>query len=192
MTADTAYATSRGHELRNNGHNRSPSNGSIVSIIGIASAGFRLSLLLNAVGTGMENPDCDIHHIAKNISLFSLMLKQTGAAMRDGKSVTSQAAVDVATEISRQGQLVFDEIKNMTDLSQGRDEKGILRSITIAEKHKWAFKKYKVRYLLGQLEALKLSLAVMLQVLQMGQGIASTQQVNPSSAKIHADFFPQS
>jgi hypothetical protein len=177
MTADTSHATLRGYDVRTNGHNRSLSNSSMDSIIGVASAGFRLSLVLNAVGTGMANPDCDIHHIAKSISLFSLMLKQTGAAMKDGRGMTAQAAVDAATEISHQGQLVFDEIKNMTDLSQGRDEKGILRSITIAEKNKWAFKKYKVQYLLGQLEALKLSLAVMLQILQMGKAITSTQQV---------------
>lgn len=178
MTADTAHATSRGYEVRTNGHTHSPSNSSMESIVAVASAGFRLSLVLNAVGTGMANPDCDIHHIAKNISLFSLMLKQVGAAMKDGGSMAAQAAVDTATEISHQGQLVFDEIKNMTDLSQGRDEKGILRSITIAEKNKWAFKKYKVQYLLGQLEALKLSLAVMLQILQMRKAMAFTQQVS--------------
>lgn len=177
MTADTSYANSRAYDVRSNGHHRSPSNSSMEYIVDVASAGFRLSLVLNAVGTGMTNPDCDIHHIAKNISLFSMMLKQVGVAMQDGRSFTAQAAAEAATEISHQGQLVFDEIKNMTDLSQGRDEKGILRSITIAEKDKWAFKKYKVQYLLGQLEALKLSLAIMLQILQMGKSIASTQQV---------------
>ena len=144
-------------------------------IVAVASTGFRLSLLLNAVGTGMTNPDCDIHGIAKAISLFSLMLKQTARTMGEGGQVASQNAVDVASEISHQGQLIFDEIKSMTDLSQGRDAKGILRSINIAERNKWAFKKYKVLYLLGQLESLKLSLAIMLQVLQMGKAIAGTQ-----------------
>ena len=144
------------------------------AIVAIASSGFRLSLVLNAVGTGMANPDCDIHNIAKHISLFALMLKQTAGALQEGRPVVSQTAIDVATEISQYGQLVFNEIKSMTDLSQGRDEKGILRSITIAEKNKWAFKKYKVQYLLGQLESLKLSLAIILQVVQMGQGLAIT------------------
>lgn len=175
MTADNTYAVPRGNQIRSNGHNQSPSLSSMDAIIGVASAGFRLSLLLNAVGTGMTNPDCDIHNIAKHISLFSLMLKQTGTAMKSGGSTTSQGAVDVATEISHQGQLVFEEIKNMTDLSQGRDEKGILRSVTMAEANKWALKKYKVQYLLGQLESLKLSLAVMLQVLQTGQSVASAR-----------------
>ena len=142
-------------------------------IIAVASAGFRLSLVLNAVGTGMANPDCDIHTVAKHISLFSLMLKNTHEAIRHGRA--TQAAVDVVSEISHQGQLVFDEIKSMTDLSQGRDEKGVLRSITIAERGKWTFKKHKVQYLVGQLDSLKLSLAVVLQVLQMGKGLANPQ-----------------
>ena len=94
--------------------------------------------------------------------------------------MASQAAIDVATEISQQGQLVFDEIKSLTDLSQGRDEKGVLRSITMTEKNRWAFKKCKVLYLLGQLDSLKLSLAVMLQVLQMGKAVALSQCVTRS------------
>ena len=144
-------------------------------ILRVASAGFRLSLVLNAVGTGMANPFIDIHNIAKNISLFSLMLKETAVVMGEGGHVASQAAIDAATEISYQGQLVFDEIKSMTDLSQGTDEQGILRSITTSEKNKWAFKRHKVAYLLGQLESLKLSLAIMLQVLQMGKTIVLRQ-----------------
>ena len=142
-------------------------------IISVASAGFRLSLVLNAVGTGMANPDCDIHSVAKHISLYSLMLKNTHQAITHGRA--TQAAVQVASDISQQGQLIFEEIKSMTDLSQGRDEKGVLRSITIAEQGKWAFKKHKVLYLMGQLESLKLSLAVIVQVLQMGKGIINPQ-----------------
>ena len=176
MTADTGLATSsRVYDLYNPRSNDAFHSSSIEPLIAVASTGFRLSLVLNAVGTGMANPDCDVHNIAENISLFSFVLKQTASVMGEGGQVASQTAIDVATEIGHQGQLVFDEIKSMTDLSQGRDEKGILRSITIAEKNKWAFKKYKVLYLLGQLKALKLSLAVLIHVLKMGQTISATQ-----------------
>ncbi|KAL6714763.1 hypothetical protein ACLMJK_008188 [Lecanora helva] len=159
-------------------------------VIAVASSGFRLSLLLNAVGTGMANPDCNIHDIAKGISLFSLMLKQTARTMMERGQVASSTAINVTTEVSNQGQLIFDEIKSMTDLSQGRDEKGILRSINIAEKNKWAFKKYKVLYLLGQLESLKLSLAIMLQVLQMGKAIADTHH-DPTTLQLAGKTFLQ-
>lgn len=147
----------------------------IASIIGVAGAGFRLSLILNAVGSEISSADCDIHNIAKGISLFSLMLKQVGRAMEEGKTVASQNAVETATEIRDQSQVVFDEIKNMVDLAQGRDDHGHLQSITIAQRIKWCFKKRKVQYLLGQLESLKLSLSIMLQILQMGKTIAATR-----------------
>ncbi len=147
----------------------------IASIIGVAGAGFRLSLLLNAVATEIANADCDIHNIAKNISLFSLMLKQVGKTMEENRTDASQSAVETATEIRDQSELVFREIERMVNLSQGRDEKGNIRSITITEKIKWCFKKQKVQYLLGQLESLKLSLSIMLQILQMGKAMSTTQ-----------------
>ena len=147
----------------------------IASIIGVAGAGFRLSLVLNAVGSEISNAECDIHSIAKGISLFSLMLKQVGKTMEEGKTVASQSAIDTATEVRDQSQVVFDEIKNMVEVAQGRDDQGNLRSITIAQRVKWCFKKRKVQYLLGQLESLKLSLSIMLQILQMGGAIAATR-----------------
>ncbi|KAK4694069.1 hypothetical protein P7C71_g3446, partial [Lecanoromycetidae sp. Uapishka_2] len=156
----------------------------IASIIGVAGAGFRLSLLLNAVATEMANADCDIHNIAKGISLFSLMLKQVGKTMEEGKTVASQSAIETATEIRDQSELVFQEIERMVNLSQGRDEKGNIRSITITEKVKWCFKKQKVQYLLGQLESLKLSLSIMLQILQMGKAIAIKQAMLQERAEI--------
>lgn len=155
----------------------------IASIIGVAGAGFRLSLVLNAVGSEISNAECDIHSIAKGISLFSLMLKQVGKTMEEGRTVASQSAIETATEIRDQSQVVFDEIKNMVDLAQGRDEQGNLRSITIAQRVKWCFKKRKVQYLLGQLESLKLSLSIMLQILQMGKAIAATRD-DPSRAPL--------
>jgi len=172
--AEIGYATSPGprmQDIRADGYYYSI----IASIIGVAGAGFRLSLLLNAVATEIANADCDIHNIAKNISLFSLMLKQVGKTMEENRTDASQSAVETATEIRDQSELVFREIERMVNLSQGRDEKGNIRSITITEKIKWCFKKQKVQYLLGQLESLKLSLSIMLQILQMGKAMSTTQ-----------------
>lgn len=157
--------------------------GIVASIIRVAGAGFRLSLVLNAVGTEISNAECDIHNIAKGISLFSLMLKQVGKTMEEGRTVASQSAIETATEIRDQSQVVFDEIKKMVDLAQGKDENGHIRSITIAQRVKWCFKKQKVQYLLGQLESLKLSLSIMLQILQMGKAIGATRE-DPSKAPL--------
>ena len=172
--AEIGYAMSSGppkRDSRADGYYHSI----IASIIGVAGAGFRLSLLLNGVATEMTSADCDIHNIAKGISLFSLMLKQVGKTMEENKTVASQSAVETATEIRDQSQMVFEEIERMVNLSQGRDENGNIRSITITERIKWCFKKQKVQYLLGQLESLKLSLSIMLQILQMGKAMATSK-----------------
>lgn len=176
--AEIGYATP-GRRRREEIHSSATANAMrhsiIASIIGVAGAGFRLSLVLNAVGTQISNAECDIHNIAKGISLFSLMLKQVGKTMEEGRTVATQSALDTATEIRDQSQVVFDEIKNMVDLAQAKDEYGHIRSITIAQRVKWCFKKQKVQYLLGQLESLKLSLSIMLQILQMGKAIVATR-----------------
>lgn len=149
----------------------------IASVIGVAGAGFRLSLILNAVGVELANADVEIQSIARGISLFSLMLKQVGITLDEPKSIASQSALDTAKEITGQSQLVFDEIKNMVEMVQKRDDKGNLRSITVAQRVKWCFKKQRVQYLLGQLESLKLSLSIMLQTLQLGRRIEKSRYV---------------
>lgn len=144
-------------------------------MLGVAGAGFRLSLLLNAVGVELATADLEIQKIAKEISLFSLMLKQVGLTLASAESIASQAALDTASEITALSQTIFTEVKEMVEMSQQRDANGILRSITIAQRVKWCFKKQRVQYLLGQLEALKLSLAIMLQILQLGKTIAASR-----------------
>lgn len=147
----------------------------IASVIGVAGAGFRLSLILNAVGTEIKHADCNIQNIAKGISLFSLVLKQVGKTMDEAKTIVSQSAIDTAAEIRDQSKVVFDEIKNMLDLAQRTDNNGNIRGIANSERFRSCFKKQKVEYLLGQLESLKLSLSIMLQILQMGKTIAITR-----------------
>lgn len=147
----------------------------IASVIGVAGAGFRLSLILNAVSSELATADVEIQSIARGISLFSLMLKQVGLAMEGAKSIASQSALDTAKEITGQSELVFEEIKSMVEIVQRRDDKGHFRAITVSQRIKWCFKKQKVQYLLAQLESLKLSLSIMLQTLQLGKRIADTQ-----------------
>lgn len=144
-------------------------------MIDVAGAGFRLSLLLNAVGEGLSTADMEIKAIAKEISLFSLMLNQAGRAIEAAESIVSQNAMDVAKDMTSHSQTVFTQIKAMVHMSQQKDEQGNIRSITVAHQVNWCWKQKRVPYLLGQLDAVKLSLAIMLQVLQLARSIASSQ-----------------
>lgn len=149
------------------------------SITSAASAGFRLSLALNAVGTEsalrheMASADIEVQVIAKKISDFSLMLKQVGKIVEENRTIASPSAIETVAEIKNQSERDFDEVKNMIEMVQKRDETGHFKGIEVAQRVTWAFKKRKMQYLLGQLEYLKDSLAIMLQTLQLGKEIAA-------------------
>lgn len=97
------------------------------------------------------------------------MLKQVGLTLEGSRSIATQTALDTANEIANQSRTVFEEIKGMVEMVQKKDERGHIRTITVAQRVKWCFKKRRVQYLLGQLESLKLSLSIMLQTLQLGK-----------------------
>ncbi|KAL8765195.1 MAG: hypothetical protein Q9209_007656 [Squamulea sp. 1 TL-2023] len=147
----------------------------IATIIGIAGAGFRLSLVLNAVGVEMATADVEIQTIARAISEYAFTLKQLALTLESAKSIATQSAMETAKQIADQSQVVFNDIKEMTELDQKKDDHGHLQSIAVAQRVRWCFKKQRVNYLLGQLESLKLSLSIMLQVLQMGQSITRSR-----------------
>ncbi|KAJ6125227.1 hypothetical protein N7471_012544 [Penicillium samsonianum] len=148
------------------------SKGSQASIVKIAGAGFRLSLLLNAAACQLAQSRLEIHSIAKGISLFALALKHVGQI--EGTNVDqSPEATEKAWEIAGQGQMIFVEIEHMLDKLKATDRDNDLMRIPLQERLKWCFRKQHVTYLLAQLESLKLSLIVMLQTLQLGTVIIS-------------------
>ncbi|KAI4289454.1 MAG: hypothetical protein L6R35_001269 [Caloplaca aegaea] len=128
----------------------------IATIIGIAGAGFRLSLVLNAVGVEMAAADLEIHNIARAISNYAIILKQLALTLETCKSIATQTAMETAKQIADQGQLIFDDIKDMTELDQRKDEHGHLRSIAVNQRVNWCFKQQRLQYLLAQLDTLKL------------------------------------
>ncbi len=115
----------------------------------------------------------EIHSISKSVTLFSLMLKQVGQALQASDSVHSSEALETAQEISSECRMVFDEIQEMLDKVSSRKADGST-SPSIQQRFRWCFKKARVQYLLGQLESLKMSLLVMLQILQLGKLMATT------------------
>ncbi|ERF72121.1 hypothetical protein EPUS_02912 [Endocarpon pusillum Z07020] len=149
--------------------------GIVASVFGVAGVGFRLSLLLNAVGCEIASAGMEIHSISKSVTLFSLMLKQVGQALQASDSVHSSEALETAQEISIECEKVFDEIREMLDKVTSRKSDGSL-SPSIQQRFKWCFKKARVQYLLAQLESLKMSLLLMLQILQLGKLMAATPQ----------------
>ncbi|KAJ6190661.1 hypothetical protein N7519_000682 [Penicillium mononematosum] len=147
--------------------------GSQASVVKIAGAGFRLSLLLNAAACQLAQSRLEIHSIAKGISLFALALKNVGQNIEGTDVDQSPEATEKAWEIAGQGQMIFIEIEHMLDKLKATDRDSDLMRIPLQERLKWCFRKQHVTYLLAQLESLKLSLIVMLQILQLGNIIKS-------------------
>ncbi|KAK2740351.1 hypothetical protein FQN55_008932 [Onygenales sp. PD_40] len=135
----------------------------IHSVLSVAGSGFRLSLLLNAVGCEVASAGIDVHSIAKGLSLFVTVLKHVGRKLQTRDSPHSWDALNTAKEISMQGRAIFDDIEIMLDKAQQQD------GTPVQERFIRSFKKQHVTYLLAHLESLKLSLMVMVQVLQLGK-----------------------
>ncbi|KAL6241542.1 hypothetical protein RBB50_011565 [Rhinocladiella similis] len=152
--------------------------GAIASILGVAGAGFRLSLILNAISCEIVNAGFEVHGISKGVTLFSTMLKQTGTVLQTVDSVHSTEAIETAMSIADESTRVFDEINDMLDRLGTKSSDGSATP-SIQQRFRWCFKKNRVTYLMAQLESLKLSLAVMLQIIQLGQLMASTSRRDP-------------
>lgn len=147
--------------------------GSQASIVKIAGAGLRLSLLLNAAACQLAQSKLEIHSIAKGISLFALSLKDAGQTLESTGFHRTSEATEKVWEIAGQGQMIFIEIEHMLDMLKSTDGDDDLRRIPLQERLKWCFQKQHVTYLLAQLDSLKLSLIVWLQILQLGNIIKS-------------------
>jgi hypothetical protein len=96
------------------------------------------------------------------------MLKQVGQVLQAPDSIHTHEAELAAKQITAECQQVFNEIEYMLDQVRTRRQDGSYAPTTF-QKFKWAFKKNKVTYLLAQLESLKLSLSVMLQIFQLAK-----------------------
>lgn len=145
-----------------------PRIGSDASLVGIGDAGIRLSLVLNAAACQLAQYGIEIHSIARGITLFAWALKNLGRALQSTNLECSPEATEKAREIARQGQVAFVEIERMLDKLHNNDADDDFKHIPMQERLKWCFRRQYVTYLLAQLESLKLSLIVMLQVLQLG------------------------
>jgi hypothetical protein len=124
------------------------------------------------VGSEVASAGQEIYSISKGVTLFSLMLKQVGQTLQAPDSIHSNEAEQAARQITNECQQIFDEIEYMLDKVRTKRHDGSYMPTTI-QKFRWCFKKHKVTYLLAQLESLKLSLSVMLQILQLGKLMAA-------------------
>lgn len=147
----------------------------ISDVIGVAGAGFRLSLILNAVSCEVASGGLEVHSISKSVTLFSLTLKQVGISLQSPDSVHTQEALDGIHQVSHDATDVFDEFNDMLDRIRAKPADGATAP-SIEQRFQWCFKRHRVLYLLGQLECLKMTASLIQQILSLGKLMASTNK----------------
>lgn len=150
----------------------------VASVVGVAGAGFRLSLILNAISCDLANAPSDIRAISKSVTLYSHLLKQTACALENADSVHSIQALETTQQVLEESNAVFNEISAMLNKVQSTRPDGSI-SPSMAQRIKWCFKRHAVEYLLGRIDRLQMSLSLMLQIMQLGTTLASTSRHDP-------------
>ncbi|KAF1815844.1 hypothetical protein P152DRAFT_198925 [Eremomyces bilateralis CBS 781.70] len=131
------------------------------SILQMVRWGTRLSLALFSV----SGASGDLNRLAKKVNKFSLVLRQVGSRFQE-ESISSPQSARAVTHILHQAQGVFGEIETIVPQAAEyvRDTSTSWTSVKVGTTWQWdEAAEDKAHYLLEHLEALALTLQVMLQ-----------------------------
>ena len=146
--------------------------GIVTSIIQIAEVGLRLSLRLYSFGSTAASVDNAIVAISKDVSLTSSVLQELGAHLRKDRDapICSDNAIKTAEEIGQECLHVFQELDGALEKSLKRlgigagREKGRWIS-SVRERLRWPLLQPKMELLRSNLDRLRVTLLLMLNVM---------------------------
>ena len=143
----------------------------VASIIQIADVGFRLSVKLFAFAETVASADKAIVVTSKDVSLTSSVLKEVGEVLRKDQTFRtySPEAIKTATAIVTECSEVFQEmdrvlVEKIPNISSRRGDK-TSRATMALERFKWPYWQPKLRLLQTNLDRLRSTLLVMLNVI---------------------------
>ena len=157
--------------------------GTIASVVQIADVGLRLSIKLYTFGEIVASADRSVISISKDVSLTSGVLKELGQILDKDKETRtfSENAVQTADGVVKECLEVFQEMENMLvkkmpGLATGdRDGKGVeraKRAMVMLERLKWGFLQPKLELLRSNLDRLKSTLLLMLNVITYARQVS--------------------
>ncbi len=154
--------------------------GIAASIVGIATAGARLSTSLYTFAETASSADKSVKAIALEISLTSAVLEQLGDTLKQDAfaKICSPKAVQTTETIVKECSEVYTEIDAalQKSISSARKHpnpsKGQKMVVSLSERLKWPFLQPKMQLLSGNLERLKSTLLLMLNVLLYAKKIS--------------------
>lgn len=146
--------------------------GVVAAVAQLADYGFKLSVKLFTVSHTVYKAEQSIKDISNDVSLTSSVLKELGDTLkRDEESrLVSEQAVKAAEQTVKECLKVFKELEDTLSGSMaklGLDGAGgkIKKSAATMERLKWPFMQPKMQLLRSNLDRLKASLSLMLNVL---------------------------
>lgn len=152
--------------------------GIIASVIQIADVGLRLSIKLYTFGEIVSTADRSVISISKDVSLTSSVLEELGALLdKDTSSrMISENAVQTADKVVKECLEVFEEIetvlvKKMPNIRASAEEKRP-KAVMLLEKVKWTYLQPKLQLLRSNLDRLKSTLLLMLNVITYARQVA--------------------
>ena len=144
--------------------------GLMASIVQIADTGLRLSIKLYTFGEIVSVADKSVISMSKDVSLTSSVLKELGRILDEESTsrICSETAVQTADGIVKECLSVFDEmekvlVKKLPRLGNREGEKA-KRASLLLEKLKWPYLQPKLELMRSNLEKLKSTLNLMLNV----------------------------
>ena len=150
----------------------------LASIVQIADVGLRLSSRLFLFGQTVATADRSIVAISKDVKLTSYVLQHLGQTFKDDKNfIHSRKATETAEEVAQECSNVFEEMDTilLKKLSHLKDESSTekkARGKILLERLKWPTLKGKMDLLSCNLDRLKSTLTLMLEVLNYAQKVA--------------------
>jgi len=136
------------------------------SAIQIADIGGKLSVKLFTYLRKVKNANRSIDALSQDIAATGAVLKQLGETLSndDSLKVCSQEAIDVAKTLVKDTKKVFTDLEKLIDGNE-RSDSNFLQNVSFWQRLKYPFLQQQIEQVQANLERLKSSLLVILNVL---------------------------
>jgi hypothetical protein len=149
--------------------------GVAASLIQIAGAAIQLTRTLYEFGSTASAAQEQVDYIGKNVSYYSDVLELLVEQFEHDRPIHSRKAMDLAKRLYDHSYDLFDRIRDLIPVGRrARDQISFLQRIA------WNFKKTKVDLLMGELEKLKTTVQLLVQVLCAARQIRAYKFVTRS------------
>jgi len=134
--------------------------GLVASLVSIAGAAVQLTRTLYVFGSTTSAAREHVDYIAKNVSFYSDVLELLVEQFDDDRPIHSTKAIALAEKLYDHSYDLFNRIRDLVPRGHRNGDQ-----ISFLQRIAWNFKKTKVDVLVGELESLKSTVQLLVQIL---------------------------